>query len=608
MAVLNGTDNSDLMLNLLGLGDDVINGGAGADLIVGNLGDDVVNGGTGADVIIGGVLNLIGNTGTILDGGNDTATYADSSAGVQIDLYNLQLLNVSLLGISLSAVNGAVGHGGDAEGDVLLGINNLTGSAFDDRLIGNDLVNSLIGNAGADVLYGKGGDDALTGGAGDDKLVGGVGADHLVGGDGSDWAYYHEATAGVIASLATGAGTGGEAAGDTFDSIENLWGSTFADTLTGDNGANTLFGNDGNDVLSGGGGDDLLEGGNGNDTLNGDAGADAMYGGAGIDIINGGAGDDRLVGGAGADTLNGGDGSDTAYYHTSTSAVNVNLAANTGTGGEAAGDTYNSIENVYGSSFNDTLTGDAGANTLSGANGNDTLNGGGGDDTLVGGNGIDSLNGDGGSDGIYGGFGTDTLNGGDGDDRLVGGAGADVLNGGTGSDWAYYHSSAAGVTADLATNTGTGGDAQGDTYISIENLYGSTHDDTLIGDGGTNSLLGNTGADTLTGGGRNDFFVFRDLTDSTVALSGRDTITDFSHAEGDKIDLRPLDADGNPANGDTAFTFVAGGAFTGGLHELVVQGSAGSYTVLGDVNGDKVADFAIDVHSATALDASDFLL
>lgn len=608
MATLNGTNSSDLMVNLLGLGADTLNGLGGTDLMVGNLGDDVLNGGAGGDIMIGGVLNILAGTGTILDGGVDTATYAGSGAAVQIDLSDLQLLDLSLLGITINAVNGAVGHGGDAEGDVLLGVTNLTGSAFADRLIGNAFGNALVGNNGDDVLYGKEGDDTLTGGAGDDKLIGDDGADHLVGGDGTDWAYYHDASAGVSASLALGGGLTGEAAGDTYDGIENFWGSTFDDVLTGDNAANRIFGYHGNDTVNGGGGDDTLEGGIGNDNLNGDIGADALYGHGGIDVLNGGVGEDRLVGGAGTDTLNGGDGSDTAYYHTSTSAVNVNLGTNSGVGGDAAGDSFNSIENLWGSNLADTLTGDGNANVLSGADGSDTLNGGGGDDRLVGANGIDTLNGGAGADGLYGSGGNDTINGDDGSDRLVGGAGADALNGGTGSDWAYYHNSGVGVTVDLATGVGSGGEAAGDTYVSVENLYGSMSDDTLTGDGGFNLLLGNTGADTLTGGGKADYFIFASVADSTVVTAGRDTITDFSHVEGDKIDLRPIDADNNPVNSDTAFTFHAGGAFSGSGHEVIVQGAGGDYTVLGDLNGDSIADFAIDVQSSVALTASDFVL
>src|SRR3546814_5612601 len=78
-----------------------------------------------------------------------------------------------------------------------------------------------------------------------------------------------------------------------------------------------------------------------------------------------------------------------------------------------------------------------------------------------------------------GGAGDDTLDGGNGNDTLTGGAGADALIGGSGTDTASYAGSANGVTVDLTTGTGLGGDAQGDTLSGIENLTGSNYDDTL---------------------------------------------------------------------------------------------------------------------------------
>jgi Ca2+-binding RTX toxin-like protein len=106
-----------------------------------------------------------------------------------------------------------------------------------------------------------------------------------------------------------------------------------------------------------------------------------------------------LTGGAGNDLLNGGAGSDTAAYDLATSAVMVNLATTTAqaTGG-AGNDTLSGMENLSGSAFGDTLTGDSGINILSGLAGNDTLNGGAGSDTLIGGAGNDTLTGGNGAD------------------------------------------------------------------------------------------------------------------------------------------------------------------------------------------------------------------
>ena len=136
------------------------------------------------------------------------------------------------------------------------------------------------------------------------------------------------------------------------------------DTITGDEFIDFMHGNAGNDTLLGGGNNDFLYGGNQNDTLNG---------GAGDDFLFGDAHDDTLIGRAGADALNGGLGTDTANYTASPAAVNVNLTAGIGSGGDATGDTLIYIEKIIGSAFNDTLTGAETNDMLTGGNGIDTL-------------------------------------------------------------------------------------------------------------------------------------------------------------------------------------------------------------------------------------------
>jgi Ca2+-binding RTX toxin-like protein len=107
----------------------------------------------------------------------------------------------------------------------------------------------------------------------------------------------------VVASLANPAANTGDAAGDTYNSVESLAGSAFADTLTGDAGNNILSGWTGNDTLNGGAGADALFGGDGNDTLNGGAGADQLTGGAGNDTFVFSAVGDSGVGYANADLI-----------------------------------------------------------------------------------------------------------------------------------------------------------------------------------------------------------------------------------------------------------------------------------------------------------------
>lgn len=136
-------------------------------------------------------------------------------------------------------------------------------------------------------------------------------------------------------------------------------------------------------------------------------------------------------------------------------------------------------------------------------------------------------------------------------------------------------------------------------------LTGSTAEDTLSGLAGRDTLIGGAGADTLIGGIGADLFQFKALTDSTV--SAPDFIADFSIAEGDRIALSALDANVNrPAN--QAFTFIGTSAFTGVAGQLHYTQSDGDTFVSGDVNGDKVADFMIQLDQMLNLSASNFIL
>jgi VCBS repeat-containing protein len=128
--------------------DDMINGKGGADRIFAGAGNDVIVGGAGADSIHGGA-------------GIDTASYFSSHASVTVSLQKIHAKPVP-------------GSGGQAEGDRLHGIENLTGSNFADTLIGNKFSNWLVGQGGSDLLKGMGGGDHLDGGAGKDTLIGSV--------------------------------------------------------------------------------------------------------------------------------------------------------------------------------------------------------------------------------------------------------------------------------------------------------------------------------------------------------------------------------------------------------------------------------------------------
>ncbi|MBC6441795.1 MAG: hypothetical protein GDA53_01480, partial [Rhodobacteraceae bacterium] len=353
------------------------------DTLTGDDGHNRLRGGAGADMLDG------------MGGDRDWADYSGSGAGVDVNL------------------DTRTAKGGTAEGDVLRNIEYLSGSRHDDTLTGDDGNNELSGGAGNDVLRG---------GAGNDWLRGGAGADTLDGGRGNDTASYAGSDAGLYVHLAAGTARGGHAEGDVLRNIERLRGSDHNDTLTGDDGNNALSGGAGNDVLRGDAGNDWLHGGAGADKLNGGAGdldaADYWDSDAGVtvnltagtgsgghaegdvlrnierlegsdhnDTLIGGDGDNWLTGGAGADVLNGraGDG-DLVDYERSDTGVTVNLAAGTARGGHAEGDVLRNIENLFGSRHNDTLTGDGGANELTGGAGGDTfrfVDDGGGADTVT---------------------------------------------------------------------------------------------------------------------------------------------------------------------------------------------------------------------------------
>ncbi len=346
---------------------------------------------------------------------------------------------------------------------------------------GSEVVSVIVktkSTAGADVVSGDSGDDIISGGDGDDRIDGGSGADSLDGGDGVDIVSFSSATSGVTALFEdadaggidgayTGASAGGktgDAAGDTYLSFERVEGSDFDDafygTATGMS-ATLGYGDDQFDNDAASIGIDTILGGFGSDTIHTGAGDDYLSGGAGSDSLFGEDGDDTLDGGEGADLINGGSGFDTASYINATSGVDLLLTAadafgidgayaNSASGGqtgEAAGDTFVSVERVVGSDHNDRIFGlntgttvELGAgddvfdndstqvavDDISGGDGNDIIRTGDGDDIITGEQGNDNLRGEGGDDLIYGGDDSDLIAGGMGDDTADGGADTDT--------------------------------------------------------------------------------------------------------------------------------------------------------------------------------------
>lgn len=310
------------------------------------------------------------------------------------------------------------------------------------------------------------------------------------------------------------------------------------------------------------------------------------------------------------------------------------------------------IENVRGSNGEDFIQGGKGANILYGDNtafgpgAADVIWGLGGNDRIYGGAGRDDIAGDDGKDTLFGNAGGDKINGGGGVDLIEGGAGGDTLSGGASiGDAVSYASSSAGVIIRLTfgdTTTGQGGDARGDKINGFTDIYGSNFKDRLedtvagavgtdfnknrfFGGGGDDKLLlgggndtgkGGSGNDILVGGqGRDllignsgkDMFVFTAITDSTVDSAGRDVITDLTRSQGDRVDLSAIDAD-TIGNGDQDFTFIGTNAFSGDAGEIRIKAAGNGFLVIGNVDDDKGADFAIFVDDVVSLKAIDFIL
>jgi len=529
-----------------------IDGGGGTDSIEAGGGDDVVMGSAGADT---------------LDGGEGADRIDYSLLGAHVDL-------------DLEAGTADAG----AEPQTIEGFEDATGTAFAD---------SLAGDAGA---------NRIDGGAGDDLIRGTPGADTLDGGEGRDRVDYSGLAVAVRVDLAAGEAQVG-------DIVQQLA------------GLEEVTGTDHDDVISG------------------DGEANRLDGGAGTDDVAGGGGDDLLIGSIGADALDGGEGVDHADYSALASAVGIDLAAGTVTVG-ADVHSLASIEDATGTGFADSLAGDDGANRLSGGAGDDLILASAGADEIDGGDGFDRLDysalaqgvkvdlaageaevgtdtqaltaieevvGTAQDDILIGSSASDRLDAGAGGDRVLGSAGADALDGGDGDDILDYSGFGAAVLVDLAAGEAiVGGAVQ--TLAGFEQVTGTSFGDGLTGDAGRNGLFGGGGDDRLAGGGGGDvleggggadLFLFASAADSSDAPA---LISDFSQADGDRIDFSEL------AAGGAAFAFVGDAAFSGTIGEVraVVDELAGSTTVFADLDGDGGADMEIQLSGPVILAATDF--
>ena len=352
-------------------------------------------------------------------------------------------------------------QGGAGGNDVLISIENLFGSAFNDELYGSESDNVLLGGSGGDLITGRGGIDE---------------------------ANYALALSMAIANLSTHSASVG-AGNDVLVLISNLSGSNFADSLQANDSGSVLLGVDGNDTLTGGAGDDALFGGNGNDTLMGHGGGDEIDGEAGVDTVS---------------------------YRLAAGNVNVNLGNGTVSGAEGS-DTLRNTENILGGDFEDMLIGDAGANRIDGGLGRDELVGAAGNDSVFGGEGNDLLTGDAGNDALIGGPGVNALYGDAGFDVANDSGSLAVA--------ASLVDKVARVGADVAYDTlvdieGIIGSSASDVLSGLNglaNLLGET----FRPGGGNDTVSGGTGVDTVEYAGlRSAYVVARDsVTSTTMSVS-----------------------------------------------------------------------------------------
>lgn len=621
---IDGWGDTDTLINI-----DRAYGSAFDDSLTGNSDGNWLRGRQGNDFIDGA-------------GGHDSADYRDDIDdgvfisdglgglinGIFVDLSGAENLNASAPGTA-AAIDGW------GNIDMLISIEGVRGSLFDDRIIGDAAINSIFGLQG---------DDNLDGGGSNFDTVNYIRDID----DGNDILNSQGvAVNGVIVNLTTGMATDGWGNTDILANFERISGSSFDDELIGDSGNNQLRGFDGSDRLIGNGGLDMvsyrsdiddgndISDGAGNlidgvfvdlfsglaidgwgnfDTLvdieqvQGSAFDDVLIGDSGNNLLWGRAGDDILDGLGGAfdevayfDDIDDGndidDGSGTLI-----NGVLVNLETGTATDGWGGTDTLLNVERVFGSQFDDHITGDnANNNSLDGEQGNDTLSG---------------LDGD------------DALWGEEGNDVLIGGRGHDFLNGGAGTDTADYSSDTASVTVDLSgqdtgpnfVGTATDGAGFTDTLTSIENIIGSGFADVLTGDSQDNVFLGGLGSDTIDGGAGSDTLLytntadgFERATNGVVGFSGHgDLINNFQSgtdtleftqgdfnlnalfiAEGENFSIIAAAYDGTNA-GTNSEHDAGNGSFIYSTADKTLyhdaDGAAEGYTVIATVqSGDNIA-------------------
>lgn len=546
--------------------DDTITGNALANVIEGGAGNDTMDGGSGndvfkfsgeyldADIVKGGTgIDTLDLSGTDFSG--VTAKYGAGWTGfLSVDL------TAGTFGgtLEFSTIGAFIRFG---SGSTVTGVENILGSAGNDRLKGNSAVNRIEGGDGNDLIDSGGGADALLGGKGNDVYIVFDGSAKITenSGEGID----------LVRTLASGVTLAAN--------VENL--EITGRTATAFKGTGNALDN----VISG-----LLtpSGKQASFKLNGDAGDDTLLGNNGADELNGGTGNDKMVGGAGNDLyavdsfddeiveLKDG-GTDTVVvvdlngYELGTNLENLLLVVSPGIADGDYAATGNELDNLMAGTAQDTGI------RLFGLGGNDQLRGANLATT---------------GDRLDGGEGNDKLFGQAGNDFLIGGAGNDLLDGGAGNDTADYSSALSGITVDMSKVVeGLGGEALGDDFVSIENVTGSGFADTITGNSAANILRGGDGADILSGGagkdtldgGFGDDTLFADNLDTLVGSAGWDMVyaTSGTVAAGFKFSFAGTNIE--YAAGNAGKDVFDASSNTAKDFAIEIVGNAGNDTLLG---------------------------
>ena len=452
------------------------------DIIVGDDNDNVLEGLGGADSFNGG-------------GGNDWVSYQESTAGVTVNLSNVSE------------------NTGDAQGDTFVSIENIIGTRFNDTLIGDGNDNIFDAGEGIDSFDGKGG---------------------------NDWVSYQKSTEAVTVDLSNALKNTGDAEGDTITNIGNIIGTEFNDELIGDGNDNIFDGFLGRDTFNGGEGNDTVvfrfsseeidvdlsdEGQfTSIENIEGTDLNDVIVGSDSNNIIKGLDGNDKItLGASGSDIIEGNEGRDTLILSNQTSGITIDLNETSFMRGTETV-SFSGMENIEGSEYDDTITGDDTRNFLVGGGGNNTLNGGGGNDIILAnvnaavsivfeGNNI--INGNNGSDTIIvyprEGY-LQTISGGLGYDVIVN-VSKDNLN------VNFFRREVKIINADNSLSSSL------INFSSIEGIETGDGNDDIVGNNLRNFIYCGDGDDTVDAGGGNDKVIVGKGTNSLNGGGGIDEIS-----------------------------------------------------------------------------------